>query len=84
MPIDSSKLPPKESFTVVTGDGEVLRQGEKGFGVMIVDSESCQQALFITEVSDDETINLFCDHNGAVYTKSKVSDFEILIVRKNR
>jgi hypothetical protein len=46
-------------LTIVTALGTILQTGEEGGGVLIVDSENHKPVLEVSEVSDDETVNLF-------------------------
>ena len=48
-----------ERLTIVNALGKIIQVGEEGGGVLIVDCQTSKPVLEVSEVSDDETVQVF-------------------------
>jgi hypothetical protein len=74
----------EDKYTWVDTDGQIIRQGNGG--VVVVPHGTMIPALQISEVSDDEVINLFVNHPteaGVMKSEGFENCWEVLLNRPN-
>lgn len=55
------KIPNHLDPTIVTANGEVVHIGKKDNGLVIVDSMNKKPVVSFDEVSDEDTVDIFCN-----------------------